>query len=189
MATCQEVIKSAYRRAGIRSRGVNLTALDIEVGLERLQAMYDRFVGSGLFGRFTDKFLDDASNYEAKEGERVYNSLSATVTFPTTVSDDGTTRAPYDGSVIAVVEPGQDPSIRIYDAMTASWQSTQGLTQNSVAPLSYRYFNAVCDLLAVDLCDEVGFPLSSKLVQQAGLGKIAIASRYDRPRKDAELSF
>jgi len=106
MTTCRDVIKSAYRRSGIMAAGVNLNASQANIGMERLVGLYGSLIEGGMFGRICDKYLD-TDTYTAEEGQRVYQSIPATVTIPTTVVDTGTglTRQPLDLAFIIVVDP------------------------------------------------------------------------------------
>jgi hypothetical protein len=185
MSSVRDVIKSAYRRSGVKAAGANITAVEYNTGIERLQAMYDKMVSDGLFGRFTDKRLTSATAYEAKERERVYNPSGAVVTYPTSVLDciSGLTRTPLDGTIISVIVPGSDPEIKIWDAFRGEWQATKGLTLSSFAPMTSMFDDAIKNFLAVVLADDVGNPVSPLLAKQASTAKLSLSNRYASPRR------
>lgn len=188
MATCQDVIRSAYRRAGIIAASVTLNATQAAVGMERLQGMYQGWVSNAMFGRFCDYFLQ-TGDYTANEYDRIYkNDPTSVVTIPLTLrdKDTGLTRAPIDNSIISVIDPvGHDPLVYIYNAFAARWDNVQDLLLTSVAPLSIAYEDALKDILAVSLSDELGMPITPDLGLRAKLGLLKIASKYSKPRQAA----
>lgn len=184
MSTVQEVIRSSYRRSNIVAAGVTLNAVLSNIGIERLQGMYLKWLGDGLFGPLTDYFADD--DYEAKEFERVFNSAGNTITIPATITDEdtGAERAPIDGAVIVVIDASVTPrtvSIQIYDAHYG-WSEVNGLTMSSYAPLSGRYEEHLKNVFAMELLSEfpvdgMPTPLQTRLAQMA---RLSIASGYNR---------
>jgi hypothetical protein len=185
MSSVRDTIKSAYRRSGVKAAGANITATEYSTGLERLQGMYTKMVSDGLWGRLTDKMLDNDDDYEAKERERVYNPSGATVTYPVSVIDceSGVARTPLDGIVIAVVVPGSDPEVKIWDAFRGEWQSVMGLTLSSFAPLTTMFDEAIKNFLAVVLADDIGNQPSQLLLRQAAVSKMAITNRFASKRR------
>lgn len=165
--------------------GVTMTALRANRGMVILQKMFKDFVATGLLGQVCDVYLADASAYEAKEFERITNRFAATITFPAVVLDraEGRNRAPRDGAFVIVAVPGTDPSIRLYDANTATWQVLSALTLASSCPMSDRYQDKLTDMLAVNLSSEIGFPIDKVLARSATLAKLSFASKYDQPRR------
>lgn len=199
MATCRDVIRSAFRRSGVRAAGVRLTATENDVGLERLKGMYLNFLATGLLGQLTDYYLGVAANashgtYTALENQRIFKAdVTITITIPTFVKDcsTGLNRAPLDGSVIVIANPNASPpvlTIYLYDAL-GGWQVISDLVPASFAPMSGRYEENIKDILAVMLCDEYGLPVTPVLARNAGMAKLTIASKYDQPRKRANPDY
>jgi hypothetical protein len=203
MATCAEVIRSAFRRSGVAAAAVTLSAANQQIGLERLQGMYIEWVGSGLFGKFCDYYLT-SGDYTAKEFQRIFKADDASVvTIPDTVTDacTGLTRAPLDGACIVVVDPntsetqtepetdaGFEAGIHLYDALKG-WSTLNDLEVTDYAPLSGRFEEGIKSLLAVALCDEYGYSIPPKLARDAGMAKLRIVSRNDRPRKPSRVEY
>jgi hypothetical protein len=183
MATCREVIQSAYRRSGILAAGVNMNASQANVGLELLIGMYRNFIVGGMFGRPVEKYLDTDSAYEAKEGQRVFNEGGATITLPTRVMDAGEYRAPRDGAFIVVVNPSGSPQQHIYDAGLGQWQALSSLALSSEAPLSGRFEDHIKNMLAVRLLGEAGQPTPPELTRAEGRARLALSNRQDAERR------
>lgn len=190
MATCKTVIQSAFRRSGIMGAGRNATDTLMKVGLERMQDMYSGMIGSGLLGRFNDVYLAPGSTYVAKEQDRIYiSNNTVTVTMPTTVADEqtGVIRTPLDRAAIIQVNPATAPAgapvLQIWDAFTGNWISVLGLTLTSYAPFSQRYEDGLKNYLAVHLADEGGYPIRPTLALAAARFRLALATRYDAPRR------
>jgi len=185
MTTCRDVIKSAYRRSGIMAAGVNLNASQANIGMERLVGLYGSLIEGGMFGRICDKYLDTAT-YTAEEGQRVYQSIPATVTIPTTVVDTGTgrTRQPLDLAFIIVVDPvSGEPEYWLFDGMRGQWASIHGLTLTAQAPLTPRFDEAIKDLLAEALLEETGQPTPGELLRRVGRARLSLATRRVGGRK------
>jgi len=191
MTTCRDVIKSAYRRSGIMAAGTNLNASQSNIGMERLVGLYQNLIEGGMFGRVEDKYLDSAV-YTAEEGQRVYQSVAATVTIPTTVTDKSTglTRQPLDLAFIIVVDPVTEvPEYWLFDRMRGAWSAVHGLTLTSQAPLTPRHDEAIKDLLAEALLEETGQPMPRELLRRVGRARLALATRRVGERKTGTGCF
>lgn len=192
MATCLEVIQSAYRRGGVTAAGVALNSRQTATGLEQLQELFDTMIGSGLLGQLTDYRLD-AETYTAKENQRIFSADvdGATITLPDEITDEctGVVRTPRDGSLVVIADLYSITRYAyVYDAHWGRWESLAGLATNSECPLVSRYKNAVVSMLGVALCDENSLPAPPLLQKRAAMGRLSIASRYDvdRPRPQSE---
>lgn len=178
MTTCRDVIRAAYRKAGITALGASISTAQANLGLELLSQVYMDLVQKGTLGRFTDVYKDE--DYTIKEFERVYTTSSSnTITIPTTVTDEVTnqTRAPLDGAVVQVVGPSQDPVIRIYDALSAAWENPLGLTLTANAPLCVAYRPDIEALLAALLADENGIPIGPVFASMVRSARFHLARR------------
>lgn len=190
MATCKTVISSAFRRSGIVGAGRSASDTLMKVGLERMQDMYTGMAGSGLLGRFNDVYLVPGSTYVAHEQDRIYiPDNTVTVTIPTTLTDpnSGVIRTPLDRAAIIQVNPATAPAgspvLQIWDAFAGNWIGVLGLTLSSYAPFSYRYEDGLKNWLAVHLADEGGYSIRPSLALAASRFKLAIATRFDAPRR------
>lgn len=191
MATCEAVIRSAFRRARLRAAGVPLDDVSAEVGLERLQGLYQQ-LANGLLGRVVDYYLTSGA-YTAEENQRIYKASPASViTIPSTITDadTGETRAPLDGAFIVVVDPVAGTSaLHLYNAIMGQWQDVDGLALADTAPLSLQFEEAIKDLLAVALLSETGVEPSKGLARNAGMGRLALATRPQTKSKSAVLVY
>lgn len=185
MTTCSDVINSAYRRSGVLGLAVIPNSEQATVGFELLKGMYER-MAQGLFGSLVDYYLS-SGNYTAKENQRIYKVSGASViTIPPTVTDasTGLTRAPMDGAFIGITDPVTNvPALWIYNTGLGKWQELYTLAITDVAPLSAQFEEPLKFMLAVLLCDENSMEPTRMLASNAGLGKLAIASRYSSARK------
>jgi hypothetical protein len=169
--TVRQLVTRAFRYLGLASEGIPAPLdYDADVGLQALKGLYLQFIAGGAFGVLTDVLTD--ADYDANENERVINSSagSIVVTNPTTITESGVTRAPYDRSVIIVA----GGSTFLYDADLAGWQTIETLTLNSTAPLAQRYGTALAALLAASLAPEYQTQLSPIAVALADEGARAL---------------
>lgn len=193
MATCADIIKAAYRRAGVVGSKVPLSEDQAAIGLEQLQGMYQE-MSNGLFGQVIDYYLS-GGNYTASEQQRIYkNTTGSVITIPPTVTDadTGLTRAPLDGAMIVVVDPAlvvNKPTIWLYNAAIAKWQSIVDLALTDVAPLSYQFEEPLRNILAAIVADENNLPVTSIIARRAGLGKLAIANRRQQASRVSSAEY
>lgn len=184
MSSCQSIIRRAYRKANILAAGVNMNAMQTEIGLEHLQAMYRGLITGGMFGRPRDVFVDTAT-YTAEEYQRVFLSVPGTVTLPSTIDDrcTGKKRQPRDFAFICVVDPVSHTSTyNIYDRGTATWTDLNSLVLTQEAPLSGRYEDHVIALLAMRMLGDSDMPIPVELTREAARARLALANRYDDAR-------
>ena len=184
--TCEDIIRSAYRRSGAAAAETPLDAPDATVGMERLQGMYISFFTGGLFGVLTEYYLS-TGDYTAKEYDRIFQAdPTSVITVPTTVVDDvtGLTRTPRDGAIIVIVDPVAGvPSMQIYNGMMGQWQEVQGLVIADIAPLAYQFDEQLKDLLGAYICDDTGMEVPKVLALNAKLAKLSLSARFGRKRK------
>lgn len=191
MATCEAIIRSALRRGGVIGKGVTPDPEQARIGLERLQGMFER-MSNGLLGRVEDYYLD-SGNYTAKEGQRIFkNSALGTVTISSTFTDEdtGQTRAPLDGALIVVVNRATSiTNFWVYNAMIATWQDIKDLDLTDECPLSGQFEEALKDMLACLICDEIGLPIPPLVASNASLGKLSIATRPQTKPRSAKNKY
>lgn len=191
MATCRDVIKNAYRKAGIIGVGQNVTAAQSAVALDQLQDLYISLVNDGVMGALTDVYTD--VDYTPNEGERVYRATSGvTLTFPATLVDADTnlTRAPKDGALIVQVGPADTDAVyKVYDIYSASWLTLNSLSLTSQAPLTKSYKTDIEALLGIALTDEASLPPPPLLLQQAKLARYHLARRNNTASSTAQGTF
>jgi hypothetical protein len=201
LTTVLKVIERAYRRSGVKGMSAVITAAQKDVGLERLQDLF-MDLSNGTFGALHDKRLTTNAAYTACEFERVINTAGAVVSLPATVQGDscdpqfdydfgGTSsaRTPVDGCVIVVVVPGVSSQCSIYDSSAAAWQRVDALALNDECPLTNRWSDAVTNILATYLADDVGTPLSPGLAKKAVVGRMGLATRYGSIRRNIQHEF
>lgn len=150
MTTCRTIITRGLQMARVVGIGRDPRAAESELGLETMQGMYDAMFAGAMFGRLTDVYKSE--NYTAKEGERIYND-GATITIPTTITDDGDERAPRDLSAIVVIASGL-PTNRVYS--NGAWRNCSALSLDSDAPFAERDAIGLSALLATDLAGAFG---------------------------------
>lgn len=185
--TCRDIIKAAYRIAGVSRAGASLNSTQAEVGLERLKDMYRSWFGSGMFGSLNTIIKEE--NYTAKEWDHVSLADDTyTVTLPVTVFDDylGTDRVPLDGAPIVVTNRDTGISTyNLYNPFSTGWQDVEALTLNNMAPLSSTNGRWLKEILATMLADEYGLQLRPYQIKQAGIGRVNIGSYYGALRTPA----
>lgn len=191
MSTCQTIIRRAYRRANILPAGVNMNAMQSEIGMEHLRGLYQGLLTNGTLGRPVDVFIDTAT-YEAEEYQRVFQSVPGTVTFPSIIRDKctGQNRQPHDFAFIMVVGPGVDtPKQMLYDRGTATWTDLAVLAMTDEAPLSGRYEDHLVSLLAERMLGDSDIPIPVELYRATARARLALANRYDTARRTGVGEF
>jgi len=135
MPTCRDIITYALRQAKVLASGEELSDEEAADGMVALQSLYDLWLSSGMFGRLTDVYA--SADYEAKERERVTAPSGVAVTIPASVTDDcsGSTRAPWDLSIIETVVDGVR-LVKLYDR--TAWVDLLDLELSDEAPLASR---------------------------------------------------
>lgn len=184
MATVRDVVTLMLRQARIVGVGREPRSAEAERGLEAFQGLLDFWIGNGMFGRLTDVYKTD--DYTATEGDRVIAPTAITVTFPTSIVDEGTgeTRAPYDLSIVETVLNGTRV-VKIYDR--TAWVDLLGLTLASDAPLASRGLPGLAACAAQSYVEMFGGSLGP-LTQRLGLqfqGMISHKFGSTRPKEAA----
>jgi hypothetical protein len=149
MATVRETISYGLRLARIYAPGETPDADTMTDGLTAFQGMFDQWVANGMFGRLTDVYKTAA--YTANEGERVVST--STVSTPSTITNDGNERAPYDLSLIEAIESGTR-KVYLYDR--TGWVRIDNLTLDSTAPLSTRGMDGLAAAFALRFVEMFG---------------------------------
>lgn len=106
-------------------------------------------------------------------------------------TSDGSSRAPFDGAVVVVVDKATTPfttTTHIYDA-TAGWIQASQLNRTSYAPLSGRAEAHIKNLLAIDLLGENGLQVDPILLRNAGMARMYLATKYDQPRAPGRVEY
>lgn len=190
MATCDELVRGAFRRAGISRDLAEVRPREMERGLQVFQDLLLELIAGGAFGRFNDVIVDE--DYTAEEQDRILvtDTSAITITLPETVDDDLVgDRPPLDGSIIAVTDVATlDRATFIYDAAYAAWTQIEDLTLSSFAPLSIRYRSGLEAKLAVRLSEENGMAVTPELRRQEAQGTLALLHRFDAPETASSSS-
>jgi hypothetical protein len=188
MATCREIITAAARKVGDVSEGKPApSAYTSAVMLDVLQGWYDQIVNTGLFGRLTDVYV--SADYEAKEFERIRKDATATITYPTVITDDPCSdpRVPYDLALVVVA--GATPEHHLYDGQLGSWVRLDGLTLDTEAPLSRRSRDGLASALAVQVCEDAGIAPGAVLSGKAQRFATMLSLGDGSPRRPAPAEF
>jgi hypothetical protein len=149
MTTCREVITFGLKLARVLSPGDEMEADEATDGLFTLQGMFDAWATGGMFGRLTDVYKEEA--YEAAEQERV--TSTSTVTRPTTITNDGDERTPYDLSLIEQIESGTR-KVYLYDR--TAWVRIDALTLDDDCPLAMRGKDGLAAAFAIRFVEMFG---------------------------------
>lgn len=144
MASCADIIRDAYEKAGALGPGQSVTGRQIEDGMRYLQSMFDDWLSRGVFGRLTDYIVD--GDFIADEGLRVIAPEGSTVTLPTSIQDNPD-RSPYDLTPIVVVQGGPEDAY-IYDGRQGEWVAISTLDDSDECPLANRDRNGLAASLA-----------------------------------------
>jgi hypothetical protein len=149
MTAMRTILTRAIRMTRARPLGDDPAAEEIDAALEDAQAMYL----TTPTRRLTDVLI--TADYEAKENERItYTSGSWTVTYPTTISEDGTSRTPQNGAIVEV--SGTSGSTRkIYIAELKTWMTLTGLTLDSEQPFGPTHDLDVAAMIAARISGPV----------------------------------
>lgn len=131
MATCRDIVTRGLQMAGVIGLDETPSASEAELGLEVLQSLYESWIESGEFGRFTDCY--SATDLTAEEQQRITVPSGVTVTIPDTFGSAGTLRAPYLLGAIQTVTDGVRAT-SIYEH--EGWVVLEGKTLSDTAPLS-----------------------------------------------------
>lgn len=186
MATCRDIIKSAYRRSGVKAAASNINDVQYEVGIELLQDMYYGFISGGMFGRADDVLVESAT-YTAAENQRIYVGVDpCTVTIPEVFNDRGVNRRPKAGAFIIHVLYDGTMKAYLWDAWSQAWVLCSSLALDDVAPLGDEYGESIKNLLAVKIADDVGSPVSPLLLRRAATAKMSLASRFSDERVEGK---
>lgn len=151
-------------------------AEDSQDAMDAAEAMFTGLIANGVFGPETVVLVDD--DYTAGENERVLNTSETEVdiTFPATLEDTSSgftvTRAPYDRSFGIVA--GAEPRFVLYDADLADWVDLSGLTLDSTAPLTGRFYDHLSAILAEHISIGYGEEPPPALLRLAQTGRAAL---------------
>ena len=192
MATCEEMVKGAFRRAGVSRDLDEVRPREMGRGLQVLQDLYLELIGGGAFGRFND--VSVSADYTAAEQDRILVTTTdaVAITIPETITDDNTgdERPPLDGSIIAVTDVAStDRRTYVYDSAYAAWTLIEDLTLAGFAPLSVRYRSGIEAKLAVRLAEENGMMVTPELRRQEAQGTLALLHRFDSPRVETQSNY
>lgn len=146
-------MRTTLTRAVRMSRAVQLgDAIDAEILSAALEDAQGFFLTHPI-RKLTDVLIDD--DYEAEENERItWTSGSPTVTYPTTITEDGTDRTPQNGAIVETT--GTSGSTRkIYIAELKTWMPLTGLTLASEQPFGPTHDADVAAMICARICGPV----------------------------------
>jgi hypothetical protein len=198
--TCNDIIRMAMSRLRQLRTGEVPTAAEAADGMVTLQAMYDNWVATGLFGRLND--IIPSAAYTAQEQDRVINDGGYVITLPASIiatAPMGTyaprypderiwsalqtnvPRPPRDYSIIEVLEGGATKRF-FYSAHLRSWVRLDSLLLTSGAPLAGRGSAGLASCLAELMADEYGVDAPPGVKRQSMLFRWALSSKYGSTR-------
>lgn len=177
MTTVLDTITRGVRMLGARPLGDALGAEEADAGLTAFQSMVlTLFPATHL----TDVLI--SANYEAGENERITDTGSHTVTYPTTVTDadTGDDRAPLNGALVQV--NGTTPTLKCYVAELAGWQALNGLALTDEQPLGPTHDEGLAAMLAVRVAPDLQvLNVPPWVAEMATAGRRAVRQRFRQP--------
>lgn len=177
--TMRDTVTGALRMLGVRALVDTPDAAEMDLGLDAFQNM----IASLPKVRLTDVLIDAA--YTAGEDERVFNTTASPVviTLPDTVTDalTGIERPPRNGAMVVVAVTG---TRHIYISELGAWQTSTGLTLESVQPFGPEHEQGLRAMLAVRLAPELQkTSVPEWVVAMAELGRRTIRQRFQQTFK------
>lgn len=143
MATCRAIVTRAYQMAGIVPFGVDPDSTELAAGLGVLQGIYDRVSDGRDYVAIVE-----TGTYEAAENERITGADY--VTLPTTITYDGTDRAPKD---MAFVQYDIGDGFVTYASDRGTWVRLDSLASSDEAPFSKRNAEGLSALIAMEMAE------------------------------------
>lgn len=198
--TCGDIVRMAMSRLRQLRTGEIPTGAESADGMVTLQAMYDNWVATGLFGRLNDTIPSAA--YTAQEQDRIINDGGYVITLPASIiatAPMGTyaprypderiwsalqtnvARPPRDFTVIEVVESGATKRF-MYLAHLRTWGRLDSLVLTGGAPLAGRGSAGLASCLAEFMADEYGVDAPAGVKRQSVLFRWALSSKYASTR-------
>ena len=149
MSTIREVLTRAIRMTRAIALVDTPSAAEMDAALEDLQSLFLTFP----IRKLTPVLI--TADYTAKENERItYTSGSWTVTYPTTITDNGTDRTPYNGALVEV--SGTSGSTRkIYIAELKTWMTLTGKALADENPFGPTHDMNVAAMMAARIAGTV----------------------------------
>lgn len=187
LPTCHDIITTALQQAKVVALGEEATAEEAGAGLTALQGLYERWMGSGMFGTLEPVYAD--SSREAEEGQRIFvASEDVEVALPSLVSVCGETRQPYDLAAIEIVN-GALRHLWLWDR--SKWVDIGNLELSDLAPLGGRGRTGLAACLAMEWVDMFGGELTAGIERLAGAFRTSISTSLgaERPHYAVEESY
>lgn len=175
--TLQALIQRAARMLNRIAVGSEVEGEEAVEALAIFQAMILSLPALGLGGPLTEVVISD--DYTAGENERILDtSGTAVITRPTTIDDDGVTRAPINGAIVEVV--GASPTLHIYVAYLGAWMPLMGLDFDDVNPLGPQHDEGLAAMLAVRWAPpSMNLPINVAAMSERGMRDIE--TRFFKP--------
>ena len=167
MATVSEIITRAARALGLVRSGKEPVGADAQDLLQKLQ---DAINALPLLrtGEWSDVILTSAAAYVAADGERINtNGYSATITIPTTYTNDNNLTVPQRDLSRVQIIGGTQAGLWIYSASNGSWAQCDALAMSDASPFGPEDDLGLASLTAVAAADEYGAEVSAITVQRA----------------------
>lgn len=172
--TMRDTLTAAIRMTGARALNDTPDADEMAVALDAFQTM----IGSLPKVFLTDVLVSAA--YTAGEDERVFSTAAApiVVTLPDTVIDanSGLERPPRNGAMVVVAVTG---SRHIYISELGAWQTSSGLTLDSVQPFGPEHEQGLRAMTAARISPDLQRPSIPDWVgAMAEVGRRTIRQRF-----------
>lgn len=170
MATVRDIIRRAFRLAGITAAGKSPTAQQATDALEQLQAVVLQIpVGRSIAD------VTASAAYDAGEDERVYGDFA--INLPTEITERGMTRPTRTGAVVHKVELGETHMFA-----NGAWRELTGLTLESDNPLGPEHDHDLAAMVAVYIAPEYG-PVDPNLAGMAQAARTNVRRRFRQRRR------
>lgn len=183
MPTCRDIVTLAMKQAQILAPGAEPTAGEAADGMDALQGLYEGWVSGGMFGQLTDDIVSVGG--AALLQHRITATDGAVITLPTTVDRDGDDLAPYDLSVVEIID-ATGRKVHLFEAGT--WRQIDALGLSDKAPLASRGRDGLAACLAMSFAEQFAASIGPGTANRARQFKTALMFKLgaDRPRTAAE---
>lgn len=175
--TMRTAVSKVARLLGVTMAGQEPTGHDAADLLDHMQGVIDRLP---LFrnGEWCDVLLEDASAYEASDGERISpQGFDPVITLPTTYEDDcGNTRIMEDLSRVHVIGDG----FYVWSNDLAAWNKTDELTASDTFPFGSSDLQGVVALTVAIAAPEYEANVSPVVQAQADAALRSFSGRFYR---------
>jgi hypothetical protein len=180
MATILEIITRSAGAMGLVRSGQVPTGADAQDLLRKLQDVINA-LPLLRSGEWSDVILASSATYVASDGQRIQtNGYSATITLPTTYTDEDNATVPQKDLSRVQIIGGTQAGLWIYAASNGSWARCDALALTDTSPFGPEDDLGLAALVAVESADDYGAEVSAITVQRAADVLNSFRSRFYR---------